>query len=116
MAEDRAVTPPKKKSGVLVHGCNLHTYQWKRIVWGKPPDELGRVPKGIFIALHEEADVMVFGTGASEKDGLLEADATARLMWINSMIYKNFLSLRPISPTLKIKPSEINAEHVLNRS
>ena len=81
MAEEQAVTPPKKKSGVLVHGCNLHTYQWKRIVWGKPPNELGRVPKGIFIALHEEADVMVFGTGASEKDGLLEADATALLMW-----------------------------------
>lgn len=69
------------KTGILVHGCNLHTFQWKTIVWGKPPHELGRVPKGVLLALTEHADAMVFGTGASEKDGLLEADATAKLLW-----------------------------------
>ncbi|MEE2994740.1 MAG: ElyC/SanA/YdcF family protein [Gemmatimonadota bacterium] len=101
MAEEQAVTPPKKKSGVLVHGCNLHTYQWKRIVWGKPPYELGRVPKGIFIALQEKADVMVFGTGASEKDGLLEADATARLMWDKFDDLKDFAVFETHFPDLK---------------
>jgi hypothetical protein len=70
-----------KKTGILVHGCNLYTYQWKTIVWGKPPHDLGRIPKGVFLALYEEAAVLVFGTGASEKDGLLEADATVKLMW-----------------------------------
>lgn len=73
--------PARQKTGVLVHGCNLHTYQWKTIVWGKPPHEVGRVPKGIFTALCEEAAVLVFGTGASERNGVVEAMATAHLMW-----------------------------------
>lgn len=74
-------TQSPQKTGILVHGCNLHTYQWKTIVWGKSPSDMGRIPKGIFTALFEQADVMVFGTGASEKNGVLEADASARLMW-----------------------------------
>ena len=94
-------TPAKKKSGVLVHGCNLHTYNWKRIVWGKPPHELGRVPKGIFIALYEEAEAMVFGTGASEKNGLLEADATAQLMWEKFDDLKEFEIFQTHFPDLK---------------
>jgi len=74
-------TNTPQKTGILVHGCNLHAYQWKTITWGKPPMEMGRVPKGIFTALHECADVLAFGTGASEKNGKLEADATVQLMW-----------------------------------
>ncbi|SVA65294.1 uncharacterized protein METZ01_LOCUS118148 [marine metagenome] len=74
-------TKTPQKTGILVHGCNLHAYQWKTIAWGKPPMEMGRVTKGIFVALYESADVLAFGTGASEKNGKLEADATVQLMW-----------------------------------
>lgn len=81
LSENLMMSHTPKKTGILVHGCNLHTYQWKNIVWGKPPHDLGRVPKGVFLALTEGAEAMVFGTGASEKDGLLEADATAKIMW-----------------------------------
>jgi hypothetical protein len=69
------------KTGVLVHGCNLYTFQWNRIVWGKPPHELGRVPMGIFVAMLEQADLIAFGTGASTKDGLTESEATVQLLW-----------------------------------
>ena len=69
------------KTGVLVHGCNLFSFQWNRIVWGKPPHELGRVPMGIFVGMEQRADMIIFGTGASVKDGLTEAEATVALLW-----------------------------------
>lgn len=71
----------RRKTGILVHGYNLHAGQWEDVAWGTPPERIGRVPMGVFIALSEQADVMVFGSSASEKDGLLESEATARLLW-----------------------------------
>lgn len=100
--EDASIPPSRRRrTGVLVHGCNLHTYQWKKIVWGKPPDELGRVPKGVFVALYEDADVIVFGTGASEKDGVLEADATVRLMWKRFDALKDFSLFQTFLPDMQ---------------
>ena len=55
------------KTGVLVHGCNLHIENWRYVAWGDPPHELGRIPQGILTALEMDASVIVFGTGASEK-------------------------------------------------
>ena len=55
--------------------------QWEDVTWGAPPERIGRVPMGVLVALSEQADVMVFGSGASEKDGMLESEATARLLW-----------------------------------
>lgn len=62
------------KTGVLVHGCHLDAYDWRGIVWGYPKDGLmGRAPKGVLIAHQEQAELIVFGTGASsrvvERDG-----------------------------------------------
>ena len=71
----------RRKTGILVHGYNLHAGQWEDVTWGAPPERIGRVPMGVLVALSEQADVMVFGSGASEKDGLLETEATARLLW-----------------------------------
>ena len=73
--------PPGRKTGILVHGYNLNAGQWESVVWGEPRDLAGRVPTGVFAALCEQADVMVLGSGASRKDGLLESEATARLLW-----------------------------------
>lgn len=65
------------KTGVLVHGFHLQAPNWKNIVWGEPPYFLGRVPKGMSVALLEgNVDIIVFGTGASEKDGKKEAEYT----------------------------------------
>lgn len=71
----------RRKTGILVHGHNLHAGQWEDVTWGAPPERIGRVPMGVLVALSEQADVMVFGSGASEKDGLIESEATARLLW-----------------------------------
>ena len=55
------------KTGVLVHGCNLHIENWRYVAWGDPPHHLGRITQGILTALEFDACVIVFGTGASEK-------------------------------------------------
>ncbi len=70
----------RRRTGILVHGYNLHADRWASVAWGEPRDRVGRVPMGVFVALCEQADVMVFGSGASRKDGLMESEATARLM------------------------------------
>ena len=41
------------KTGVLVHGCHLGALNWRGIMWGDPPDELGRIPKAVSVALQE---------------------------------------------------------------
>ncbi|MDD9949350.1 MAG: YdcF family protein [candidate division Zixibacteria bacterium] len=85
MSEDMTTSESRgahrRRTGILVHGYNLHAGQWEDVTWGAPPERIGRVPMGVLVALSEQADVMVFGSGASEKDGLLESAATARLLW-----------------------------------
>ena len=85
MSEDMTTSESRgahrRKTGILVHGYNLHAGQWEDVTWGAPPERIGRVPMGVLVALSEQADVMVFGSGASEKDGMLESEATARLLW-----------------------------------
>jgi hypothetical protein len=56
------------KTGVLVHGCNLNIENWRHVAWGDPPDQPGRIPQGLLVAMQWQADVIVFGTGASAKE------------------------------------------------
>lgn len=56
------------KTGILVNGCHLAAYDWRGIAWGHPKrNELGRIPKGVQVALQEKAERLVFGTGASSR-------------------------------------------------
>jgi len=64
----------KKRIGVLCHGRHLQTKNWEKLMWGIPPDLLGQLPKTVLVALEEKAEVIVFGTGASERDGKKEAE------------------------------------------
>jgi len=64
------------KSAVLVHGRHLGTRGWEEVVWGKAPDALGQVPKAILVALELGASLMIFSTGASERDGKKEGEYT----------------------------------------
>ena len=68
-------------AGILVHGCHLSADGWEHIVWGQPPHQLGRLPHAVLLAWEEKATVVVFGTGASEKDGLKESEYTIRYLW-----------------------------------
>jgi hypothetical protein len=60
------VTSPIK-TGILVHGCNLQAENWRHIAWGDAPGNMGRIPQGLLAALTMNAEVIVFGTGASRK-------------------------------------------------
>lgn len=67
------------KTGVLVHGCHLDAYDWRGIAWGYPDaGELGRAPKGVLVAHQEQAEMLVFGTGASER--IVDRDGQRRTM------------------------------------
>ncbi len=55
------------KTGVIVHGCNLQIENWRHVAWGDPPDHMGRIPQGMLVAHELDAEIIVFGTGASGK-------------------------------------------------
>jgi len=75
----------KRKTGVLIHGYSLLSANWEEVVWGFPAkDSMGRLPKGILTAIEEEAMVLVFGTGSSEKDGKIEA------AWMRDTVFERF--------------------------
>lgn len=73
--------------GILVHGCHLMADDWESIVWGCPPEQLGRLPHAALLAWEERSSLrcLCFGTGASERadDGELEAQYTLRFLFEN---------------------------------
>ena len=56
------------RTGILVHGCNLNIENWRHVAWGDAPNLLGRIPQGLLVALQFEAEVIIFGTGASSRE------------------------------------------------
>ena len=80
-AADQPPADQGRRTGILVHGCHLSADGWEHIVWGRPPNELGRLPHAVLLAVEEQAAVMVFGTGASERDGLKESEYTLQYLW-----------------------------------
>lgn len=62
------------KTGILVHGLNLGAVGWKDNAWGRGKTELGRIPMGAYMAMKTDAEIMIFGTGASEKGGVKEGE------------------------------------------
>ena len=91
------------RTGVLVHGCNLKAENWRHVAWGDPPNLMGRIPHGILTALRFDAEVIVFGTGASKKTfqfGKTEADARVLLEAEYSLEYLkvHFEELRYFKP------------------
>ena len=62
-------------SGILIHGCHLQADDWRGIVFGNK-QKLGRVPTAIREAIHRNAKLIFWGTGASQKNGLKESEYT----------------------------------------
>lgn len=73
-----------KRTAVLIHGChlqaNLKGKVWEDIVWGLDdagkPTRAGRALKGLEVFLGNEAELLIFSTGASERDGVKEGEYT----------------------------------------
>ncbi|MDO8492731.1 MAG: hypothetical protein Q7S34_03775 [bacterium] len=68
--------------GVLCNGRHVGTEDWEGVVWGRPP-KMGQIPKAIQAVIDFEAILLVFGTGASEKKGVKEAQVMINFMLEN---------------------------------
>ncbi len=67
------------KTAILIHGCHLQAKNWENIIWGAPSvGVMGRVSKGLAIAIRERPSLICWGTGASEKKGMTEGRYTFR--------------------------------------
>lgn len=65
------------RHAVLIHGNHLQAEGWEQVVWGNLGDNLlGRVPQGVLVASATKAELIYWGTGASEKDGRKESEVT----------------------------------------
>ncbi|MBI2450092.1 MAG: YdcF family protein [Candidatus Nealsonbacteria bacterium] len=62
------------KTGVLIHGYNVNSPNWQEVVWRKSPELIGRLPQGARVVSLIKPELIVFGTGASIKDGKVEAE------------------------------------------
>lgn len=66
-----------KKTAVLIHGLHLQANEWERLVWGDLKNSIiGNIPRGIKLAIENNADLIYFGSGASEKNGKKESEVT----------------------------------------
>jgi len=92
----------KRKVGILCHGYNLFSSDWQEIVWGVPAVLMGRVPRAVLLALEERADILVFGTGASEKDGVKEGE------YIKRYLLDHFYDLRYFEEMKHVGLNEFN--------
>lgn len=64
-------------TAVLIHGCHLQTDGWEYVALGDVASlQLGRVSKGIWTAYMKNAQLIFFGTGASEIKGVKESRFT----------------------------------------
>ena len=67
----------KSKVAILIHGCHLQADGWETIVWGNPRKGIyGRAAKGLVQADLHNADLIIWGTGGSQKDGMKESQYT----------------------------------------
>ncbi len=69
------------KTGILCHGRHVLAKNWELHQWGdNEKGLLGQICKTVLLAHQENPETVVFGTGASEKDGLKESEYTIRYM------------------------------------
>jgi len=61
-------------TAVLIHGCHVDTTDWTKIIVGNLPNLPGRAARGLEAAWMFQSKCIIWGTGASEKHGLKEAE------------------------------------------
>lgn len=72
----------KEPVAVLIHGHHLQAPDWEHFVWGERDlSRVGRIPRGIEVAIKEDAQLVIWGTGASgdSKTGKKESEFTHAL-------------------------------------
>ena len=102
----------KEGTGLLIHGFTLNTLNWplswERVELGEPPNLLGRLSRGIEIVLAEDVEVLVFGTGSTERGGKTEAQ------YIRDYLLDNFERLKefPNFQGVDLKRLKERIEHI----
>jgi len=94
-----AIESDEASVGLIVHGCHLEADAWDDIVWGCPPDQLGRLPHAALIAWEERSHCrkVVCGTGASRtSDGRLEGEVHVQLLWERFFLLQEFDAFKSI--------------------
>ncbi len=85
------------KTGIICHGRHLLAKNWELHQWGdKEKGLLGQILKTLLVAHREQPEAIVFGTGASEKDGLKESEYTIKYMLDNFHYLNEFPQFRGI--------------------
>lgn len=71
------------KTGIFVHGLNANEKDWLPRIIGEPPYLLGRASRAVQLlaTTYPETELMLFGSGASERGGLKEGDYTIRQLF-----------------------------------
>jgi hypothetical protein len=60
----------KMKTVVLLHGYNVNELNWEDVVWGRYPDQPGRIPTAIAVALEEKTNnLILFGSSVGRDVG-----------------------------------------------
>ncbi len=97
---------------VLIHGLHLQAHGWEGVVWGNPEDGTwGVIPRGVILAWQTQATAVVWGSGASERDGKKEAEVMyemaiervevlAKICGATSGALKDFLVSRSVRDTV----------------
>jgi hypothetical protein len=72
------------RTGILCHGRHVLANNWELHQWGdQEKNLLGQILKTLILSYQERPEVVIFGTGASEKDGLKESEYTLKYMFDN---------------------------------
>src|SRR6185503_2104967 len=84
------------RTAVLVHGQHVLSKEWETVMWGNPQKGIyGRIAAGLREALRFDAEVIFFGTGASEKDGMKEGALSLLLAQKHITEMPEFSSMEP---------------------
>jgi hypothetical protein len=58
---------------LIINGYDLQAEDWEKVIWGEK-NRPGRCPMGLYTALQESVDRIVWNTGKTQKNGLSEAE------------------------------------------
>ncbi len=96
------------KIAILIHGLHTEAHEWESMVWGDFTKNIwGTIPRGIEYAWRTQAELIVWGSGASERDGKKEAevvyelalsriDDLAKLCGTNTTTLKTFIETHSV--------------------
>lgn len=99
-----------KRTGVLIHSFHLQAQDWEKIMWGEPPTLMGRLPKGIKVALEEEAEILFLGCGMySGTNGEMESEFNQQYLLDNFYKLSEFAEFQGID----LKKAKERIEQIL---